>query len=363
MIDVSKSRLVADFLEGYPKQHWPKCIESVLLIGIETLKLKYSTKPSIEHLVDFAKRPRELSIREELDHMKHEIENLHPCIKHVTERPQRRNLPSSSRSTPKRPPQGISNFKTKAREVRQPSPKEHSLRNTSSERKIPKYLQNIQSVIGKSVAKDIAKHRNTSYHEEQLDSDFQGKPIGPYDRQSSLKYEGYGEETERTLSASRREPLKQHTQACKRQERTSKGNVFENRASNFESELLQPRMPEQEATLALIHSTERENYEERYNLPRQIPSKTPPRPPQIKSTFVEPKTCEISEVSHLLSRTKVEPRQTDACETGDLLRIAEQFLTDPYMNQLYRSDSRLSIPSSPRNLEQWLSTKERLFGV
>mmetsp|Transcript_344 Transcript_344/g.399 ORF Transcript_344/g.399 Transcript_344/m.399 type:complete len:413 (-) Transcript_344:23-1261(-) len=394
---IAKNNEIAEFLECFPKQHWFKCIESVLLIGIQTLKEKHEHKLSIERLVDLAvKKPHKQDIKQKLELMKQEIENLSPAIRQLTERPKQRPLPSSSRTTPKRPPHGTSNFKAKVIEARRPSPKAAAtLGRVSSDKKIPKYLKNVQSRIGDDVAKDIAKHRkDSSYREAQPDSHHEQSSQGEgfydyrreYEADEWIKRKRYDDErsNERALSETRREPYdsksrrqqeEAYDHAPKRSDdrREDRKENTMTKGQSYGSPIESNYKPDVAAYVPVLRieepavshykgNLERELYEEKYNLPRQIPAKTPPRPPPKASPFIEPKTCDINEVSHLLNRSKATPtKATDSSETGELLRIAEQFLTDPYMNQLYRTDSRLSIPSSPKNLEHWLASKDRLF--
>jgi hypothetical protein len=169
------------FLDSYPKAYWAKVTGAVLTIGIQTAEEKLPGSPTADQLMELAGRgSKRQDIKQKLELMKLEIENLSPTLKQLTDRPQRKQ-PSSSKSTPKKPPSGASLFKPKRGEARRPSPAgAQSVRHTS-ERKVPKYLKNVQSRISSAVHKDIAKHRqDVSVREESPNRRDSGWVEGPH---------------------------------------------------------------------------------------------------------------------------------------------------------------------------------------
>jgi hypothetical protein len=89
---------------------------------------------------------------------------------------------------------------------------------------------------------------------------------------------------------------------------------------------------------------------DRYDLPRQLPSE------ELKARhraagFKEPVTVEMEVAREIFKRQS--PKKE-----GQLLRIAETFLKDPYMTQLAKKDSQFAVPSSPKYLEGWMNSPQ-----
>jgi hypothetical protein len=89
---------------------------------------------------------------------------------------------------------------------------------------------------------------------------------------------------------------------------------------------------------------------DKYDLPRQLPSeelKARRRAADLK----EPVTVEMEVAREIFKRQS--PKKE-----GQLLRIAEDFLKDPFMTQLAKKDSQFSVPSSPKYLEGWMNSPQ-----
>jgi hypothetical protein len=385
-----KNQEIAEFLELYPKDSWTKALQALLGVGIQAIYDKSSVSQT-DRLVH-GKQSSKASLKQQLMLMKQDSENLSPALRLLVDLPQIRRHYASSKSTLKRPPPAASKFKSKGDEGKKSSHKSTQSVQHTPDHQVPKYLTNVQSRISGEVHRDIAKHRHASSVRDNTPSqseigwmegshtpeslDLGGVRGSTTGRSSQRRGEdGASRHSERPHTASRREaydhkpkrPEEAYEAAQKPREelgeRSSRHNQpYEpkpyarpgaNEIRPYSREAAAKELPANREPL-------NEQHENRYDFPRQI-SKTPPRPP-LKCALIEPKTCSFSAVSHLLSgATPNALRRSSLSETGDLLRIANQFLTDPCMSQLARTDSRLSIPSSPKHLEEWLSSKERLF--
>mmetsp|Transcript_1908 Transcript_1908/g.4223 ORF Transcript_1908/g.4223 Transcript_1908/m.4223 type:complete len:274 (-) Transcript_1908:3003-3824(-) len=244
------------FLSAYPKHQWRRTIEQVVLIGVKMLEERFKSPPSLDDLKDLASsrhKDRRHSSRKrgESDVMKQEVPHTYVKVK----RPSLKATPMREGDTPR--------FKDFASESRHRGPSQTPLQSSRqlSERKLPKYLENVKSKIKEDVHKDIVSHHK---HRDEV-------------------------------------------------------------------------IP-------------RKKTPDRYDLPRQLPSeeyKAKKRPPEL----IEPVTVDMNVAREIFKRQS--PKKE-----GQLLKLAEDFLRDPFMTQLAKRDTLFSGPTSPKYLESWMNSPQ-----
>ena len=158
---LSKNPEIQSFLDNFPKHQWRKCIEGGLLYGIRKLR-ENSSKPSYSDILTILGETQEDSIRIALQNMRKEIEEISGKVEIIEKRPKIDNnlkipriaiseaefLKPSKRESPGR-------GSTKPKQVHFPRQRSYSSISKPQERKIPKYLKNVQSKIKCDVKKDI----------------------------------------------------------------------------------------------------------------------------------------------------------------------------------------------------------------
>lgn len=170
MLEVlSKNPEIQNFLSGFPKHQWRKCIEGTIVYGIRKLNSQKKTL-TYQDMLEILGENQEDTIRTALQNMRKEIEELSGTVERIESRPKiDQNLKIPKISTTdleflkpnKRESPGRSSSRSK-----QPIfvPRQHSYGNIpkSTDRKIPKYLKNVKSKIKGEVLKDIAQFSNKS---------------------------------------------------------------------------------------------------------------------------------------------------------------------------------------------------------
>ena len=158
---LSKNPEIQTFLDDFPKHQWRKCIEGGLLLGIRKLREK-PTKPSYSDILTILGETQEDSIRIALQNMRKEIEEISGKVEIMEKRPKIDNnlkipriatseseiLKPCKRESPGRGP-------NKPKQIHLPRQNSYGSISKPQERKIPKYLKNIQSKIKPDVKKDI----------------------------------------------------------------------------------------------------------------------------------------------------------------------------------------------------------------
>ncbi|OMJ75677.1 hypothetical protein SteCoe_25115 [Stentor coeruleus] len=177
---LSKNPEIQSFLETFPKHQWRKCIEGGLLYGIRKMK-EHNCKPTYQDILHILGESQEDTIRTALKSMRKEIEELSEKVESIETKPRiDRNLKipkiitkeiDSIKFNKRGSPMSSSKSKNTPLIPRQNS---YGMISKPQDRKIPKYLKNVQSKIKEDVHKDIVTfgHQNDvrSYSVTEIDS-------------------------------------------------------------------------------------------------------------------------------------------------------------------------------------------------
>lgn len=145
------------FLAHYPKHQWRRCVEQVVLLGVRVLDERYKSPPPLDELKELVlsrSKDRRHSSRKRGDSGLLKPEEPQHLIK--AKRP-------SLKATPLKHEGETPRFKDFASESRPRGHQGQSSQHSSkqlSDRKLPKYLENVKSKIKADVHKDIATHRH-----------------------------------------------------------------------------------------------------------------------------------------------------------------------------------------------------------
>ncbi|OMJ90047.1 hypothetical protein SteCoe_7729 [Stentor coeruleus] len=177
---LSKNPEIQSFLECFPKHQWRKCIEAGLVHGIRKMR-ESNRKPVYQDILMILGESQEDTIRTALQNMRKEIEELSGKVESIESRPR---IDHDLR-IPKISTNDIDHIKPSKREspVRSSSrskiismPRQNSYGSIPKpqDRKIPKYLKNVQSKIKEDVHKDIVTFSHKidarSYSVTEIDS-------------------------------------------------------------------------------------------------------------------------------------------------------------------------------------------------
>ena len=170
MLEVlTKNPEIQEFLDGFPKHQWRKCIEGAIVVGIRQMK-EMPKKVSYSDILVVLGEKQEDTIRIALQNMRKEIEELSGTVERIESRPRFDHdlrIPKINTSEidlvkpSKRESPGRSSSRSKQQIT---APRQNSYGNIpkSTDRKIPKYLKNVKSKIKGEVLKDIAVFSNKS---------------------------------------------------------------------------------------------------------------------------------------------------------------------------------------------------------
>ena len=166
---LSKNPEIQSFLDGFQKHQWRKCIEGTIVYGIRKLK-ELQKKTSYQDILTILGENQEDTIRSALQNMRKEIEELSGTVERIESRPridQNLKIPKINTSDlefikpNKRESPGRSSSRSK-QSATVPRQNSYGSIPKPNDRKIPKYLKNVQSKIKGEVLKDIAEFSNKS---------------------------------------------------------------------------------------------------------------------------------------------------------------------------------------------------------
>lgn len=177
---LSKNPEIQNFLDTFPKHQWRKCVEGGLLYGIRKMK-EHNRQPTYQDILYILGESQEDTIRTALKSMRKEIEELSGKVESIETRPRidhNLKIPKiitkeTNHIKPNKRDSPVSSSKSKNTPL---IPRQNSYGTISKpqDRKIPKYLKNVQSKIKEDVHKDIVsfEHKNDarSYSVTEIDS-------------------------------------------------------------------------------------------------------------------------------------------------------------------------------------------------
>jgi len=178
---LSKNPEIQSFLDDFPKHQWRKCIEGGLLLGIRKLRENFS-KPSFPDILSILGETQEDSIRIALQNMRKEIEEISGKVETIEKRPKidtNLKIPKINTLDPElvKPSKRESPIRSSSRSKQINLPRQNSYGTLAktSDRKIPKYLKNVQSKIRQDVHKDIVEFTSKSDSRSNSVNEYEGK--------------------------------------------------------------------------------------------------------------------------------------------------------------------------------------------
>ena len=400
----SLNPFISEFLSKYPKPSWSKCIESLLLYGIFTIHRDFDKGLSLDQLIKLTNL-NSLSTPKSASSL-----DFHKLKEATT--PQFK-VPSPKESFS---PKNLLSLSTRKPPINQPPLKLNSgslLGRSSSERKIPKYLQTISSRIKKDVKKDIHEYKqliNQSTRENSPRADTSSRKITwndqtqkgegsfPYKDLKSLSkreliQDSSNEYIERQPSreklAYKPDPgeymhiLQSHTRSAQSLHKDKEILISE----CYDSDMSKTHTQTQEKDSinlqrAIRYPRSGSSNSQRTRENRQYVVSTPQSvklspqsilkdpgfaAPQAASKWMpisEPRLASIDSL-HLYSRSsliqdvpssQVPTQISKEDPDNEIMRIAEEFMKNPFTSYLARNEGMFSVPTSPRVLESWINS-------
>lgn len=178
---LSKNPEIQTFLDDFPKHQWRKCIEGGLLLGIRRLR-ENNRKPTYTDILSILGETQEDSIRIALQNMRKEIEEISGKVETIEKRPKfdtNLKIPKINTLDPElvKPLKRESPIRSSSRskQINLPRQNSYGTLTKATDRKIPKYLKNVQSKIREDVHKHIAEFSSKTESRSNSVTDYEGK--------------------------------------------------------------------------------------------------------------------------------------------------------------------------------------------
>jgi hypothetical protein len=396
MLDIlTRNPFISAFLSKYPKQSWKQCIESLVLYGIFTIQRDFEKGLSFDQLVKLTNlnpvsTPKSATPSLDLNKLR---EATTPQFKEPRPRDSLTTPRSHVQSAPRKPP------------IKQPPMKLNSgslSGRSSSERKIPKYLKNVSSRIKSDVKKDIQEYRH------MINSSLRESPRGDTSHRK-IQWEDETQEAEEYREfkpESRRHSVQDHSQNSRNysreklefkpepeeylKPRPNHSRSAQSLQSNKEIYISETYDTERPSTLTsgqeFISKTSasglrsgsssslrgKDSKQEVVSTPSSV--KPPPHSILKDAGYTAPQNSKWMPVSEpkiaSLDNVQLYSRPSVASETAhpaqgskedpdnEIMRIAEEFLKNPFTSYLARNEGMFSVPTSPKVLESWIHSPQ-----
>ncbi|CAG9333101.1 unnamed protein product [Blepharisma stoltei] len=315
---------IHEFLGQFPKHQWRKCVEASVVIGIKRLKENYPII-TYEKLLQEAgfQDNKKRGIEQALNHMKNDIERISSVVGHLENRPKPNEkhaiqiLQQNSEEMQWKPKQ---NLKPTKRDINYVSPSRSSSRSK----------QNLSGVRQNSPT--LSSSKLSHQHSTEIQTKKNPKlPRYLSSVQSKIKGE------------------------------IQKDVALYNCKGEIESQT-------ERQTLSRENSTK--------NL-REVNLGYPPKPPiyqnrsgsltslSFTQDLKEPDTCPIEQLPNYIkniNHIRIEPKKQkkECSEENEMIRIADDFLKNPYTSFLTKEPS--TMPTSPMGFNSNLSSPSNRFG-
>lgn len=219
-----KNPTIYNFLRSYPKDRWRRCIEAAVVCGILTLQSKHGPNPNFEVLRSYFYEEKNNLISQKIQLMRADLDQLNHAFGRID-----RTSELEQVSTPKFNLARDSNFKydqpsfEQVNPVINSTPRSMRSQEISDLKRLPRYLQNIESKIKQDVKKDVHKY----FHQISLSNQVSLGFTHPPNRSSNNDMQEFTESDRsslRSLKPSSQGLIAESTQIFKQREYQSRNH-------------------------------------------------------------------------------------------------------------------------------------------